>query len=63
MDYTEFASSIQGLSALETGISEPLHQFSNTLSAYADAMHTMVGLDAEIRLDGSDNDIYAIEPP
>ncbi|KAI8088737.1 uncharacterized protein BX664DRAFT_385346 [Halteromyces radiatus] len=39
-DYTSFGQSIQGLSALESGIHQPLHQFAETTKAYAKAMKT-----------------------
>ncbi|KAI8887122.1 hypothetical protein K501DRAFT_212500 [Backusella circina FSU 941] len=40
-DYTSFASSIQGLSALETNITNSLHQFAETAKAYSKAMREM----------------------
>ncbi|KAF7728120.1 intercellular trafficking and secretion [Apophysomyces ossiformis] len=40
-DYASFASSIQGLSALETNITYPLLQFADTTRAYVEAMKKM----------------------
>lgn len=53
-DYTSFAASIQSLSQMETGISEPLHRFAETTKAYVSAMSEMVkkrkkkGVDEEV---------------
>ncbi|KAG1162585.1 hypothetical protein G6F37_002027 [Rhizopus arrhizus] len=40
-DYTSFANSIQGLSALETNIKRTLHQFAETCKAYSKVMSEM----------------------
>ncbi|KAL0137534.1 hypothetical protein V8B55DRAFT_1529229 [Mucor lusitanicus] len=40
-DYTNFANSIQGLSALETNITNSLYQFAETSKAYSKAMKDM----------------------
>lgn len=40
-DYTSFANSIQGLSALETSIRNSLHQFAETCKAYSKVMKEM----------------------
>ncbi|ORX60664.1 hypothetical protein DM01DRAFT_1300536 [Hesseltinella vesiculosa] len=40
-DYAGFGQSVQGLSALESNIHQPLHQFAETSKAYAKAMKTM----------------------
>ncbi|RCI02408.1 intercellular trafficking and secretion [Rhizopus stolonifer] len=40
-DYTSFANSIQGLSALETNIKKTLHQFAETCKAYSKVMSEM----------------------
>ncbi|CEG75594.1 hypothetical protein RMATCC62417_10609 [Rhizopus microsporus] len=40
-DYTSFANSIQGLSALETNIRNSLHQFAETCKAYSKVMKEM----------------------
>lgn len=40
-DYTSFANSIQGLSALETNITNSLYQFAETSKAYSKAMKDM----------------------
>ncbi|OZJ02576.1 hypothetical protein BZG36_04199 [Bifiguratus adelaidae] len=40
-DYSEFASSIYGLAALETGITLPLNQFGDTVQQYSGAMKAM----------------------
>ncbi|ORZ25085.1 hypothetical protein BCR42DRAFT_399352 [Absidia repens] len=40
-DYTSFGNSIQGLSALESNIQQPLHHFAETTKSYAKAMKMM----------------------
>lgn len=40
-DYSNFASSIQGLSALESNITNSLHQFAEASKAYSQAMKEM----------------------
>ncbi|KAI8390905.1 uncharacterized protein BYT42DRAFT_554859 [Radiomyces spectabilis] len=40
-DYTSFADSIQGLSALESELTVPLHRFAKTTKAYVSAMKEM----------------------
>ncbi|KAI8637686.1 hypothetical protein BD408DRAFT_447423 [Parasitella parasitica] len=44
-DYTNFANSIQGLSALETNITNSLHQFAETSKAYSKAMKDMTDIE------------------
>lgn len=41
-DYVEFGQSIQGLSGMESGIHQTLHQFAETTKSYAKAMKTRV---------------------
>ncbi|KAI8069617.1 lipid binding protein [Gongronella butleri] len=41
LDYAGFGQSVQGLSAMESNIHQPLHQFAETAKAYAKAMKTM----------------------
>jgi sorting nexin-4 len=40
-DYANFANSIQGLSSLESNITNSLHQFAETSKAYSKAMKEM----------------------
>ncbi|KAI9467959.1 MAG: hypothetical protein EXX96DRAFT_585519 [Benjaminiella poitrasii] len=40
-DHTQFANCIQGLSALETTITKPLHQFAETLKSYSKVIEEM----------------------
>lgn len=40
-DYTNFATSLQGLSSLESNITNSLHQFAETSKAYSKAMQEM----------------------
>lgn len=40
-DYANFATSIQGLSSLESNITHSLHQFAETSKAYSKAMQEM----------------------
>jgi sorting nexin-4 len=47
-DYTNFATSIQGLSSLETNITHSLHQFAEASKAYSKAMKEMIEVE-EIR--------------
>ncbi|KAI8091644.1 hypothetical protein BDF21DRAFT_145907 [Thamnidium elegans] len=44
-DYSNFAASIQGLSALESNITNSLHQFAETCKAYSDAMKEMTNIE------------------
>ena len=41
-DYDDFAASVQGLSYLESGITEPLNQFETALLDVAEALRLMV---------------------
>ncbi|KAI9263795.1 hypothetical protein EDC94DRAFT_517775 [Helicostylum pulchrum] len=44
-DYSNFAASIQGLSALESNITNSLHQFAETCKAYSSAMKEMTSIE------------------
>lgn len=44
-DYSNFAASIQGLSALESNITNSLHQFAESCKAYSSAMKEMTNIE------------------